>query len=141
MLDGVGSGVQCNSQRCKDVQCIMGRIRPRRLCKLRNSAVETICNARAWLQCWKSCANGLNIVALRFSDHGTKESFGVMLLAQKFDQFQTSRNDSQQHATGLQTDATCNTQQSCWPTFARSVLQDLNLRPPKHRSDAPTMSY
>ena len=30
MLDGVGN----NSQQCKDVQCIMGRIRPIRLCEL-----------------------------------------------------------------------------------------------------------
>ena len=29
-------------------------------------------------QCWKSCANGSNIVALRFGDHGTKEMFGVV---------------------------------------------------------------
>ena len=36
--------------------------------------LETMCNARAWLQqCWKSCANGSNIVALRFGDHGTKK--------------------------------------------------------------------
>ena len=38
-------------------------------------------------KCWKSCANGSNIVALRFGDH---------------DLFQTARNNSQQHAT------TCN---------------------------------
>ena len=36
-------------------------------------------NERAWLQqCWKSCANGSNIVALRFGDHGTKEMLGVV---------------------------------------------------------------
>ena len=29
-------------------------------------------NERAWpQQCWKSCANGSNIVVLRFGDHGT----------------------------------------------------------------------
>ena len=27
---------------------------------------------------WKSCANGFNIVVLRFGDHGTKEMFGVV---------------------------------------------------------------
>ena len=38
---------------------------------------ETMCKARAWFQqCWKSCANGSNIVALHFSDHGTKEISG-----------------------------------------------------------------
>ena len=46
-----------------------------------------------------------NIVVLRFSEHGTKF---WELLAQKFDQFQTSRNNMQQ---GVQTDATGNTQQ------------------------------
>ena len=36
-------------------------------------------NERAWpQQCWKSCPNGSNIVALRFGDHGTKEMLGVV---------------------------------------------------------------
>ena len=35
--------------------------------------------ARAWPQeCWKSGANGSNIVALRFGDHRTKEMLGVV---------------------------------------------------------------
>ena len=39
-----------------------------------HKTLETRCNARAWSQqCWKSCANGSNIVALRFGDQGTKE--------------------------------------------------------------------
>ena len=39
----------------------------------------TMCNERARPQkCWKSCANGSNIVALRFGDHGTKEMLGVV---------------------------------------------------------------
>ena len=37
------------------------------------------CNAHAWpQQCWWNCANGSNIVALRFSDRGTKEMLGVV---------------------------------------------------------------
>ena len=28
--------------------------------------------------CWQWCANGCNIVALRFGDHGTKEVLGVV---------------------------------------------------------------
>ena len=36
-------------------------------------------NERAWpQQCWKSCVNGSNIVALCFGDHGTKEMLGVV---------------------------------------------------------------
>ena len=29
-------------------------------------------------QYWKSCASGSNFVALRFGDHGTKETLGVV---------------------------------------------------------------
>ena len=62
---------------------------------------EIVCNERAWpQQCWKSCTNGSNIVALRFGDHGTKEMFGAVGL--KVCRFQTLRNNYQQHAT------TCN---------------------------------
>ena len=35
--------------------------------------------ARAWpQQCRKSCANGSNVVALRFGDQGIKEMLGVV---------------------------------------------------------------
>ena len=41
--------------------------------------LETMCNAGSWpQQCWKSCADGSNIVALRFGDHGTKEILEVV---------------------------------------------------------------
>ena len=54
--------------------------------------------------------NRSKIVALHFGNHRTKE----MLLAQKFDRFQTVHNNTQQHATickkGVQTDMTCNIQ-------------------------------
>ena len=64
--------------------------------------METTCKARAWpQQCWKSCLNGSNIVAPRFGDHGTKKKCWEFL-AQKFDQFQTSCNNSQQHATACE---------------------------------------
>ena len=66
-------------------------------------------NQRAWpQQCWKSCANGSNIVALRFGDHGTKEMSGpISNFAQ---QHATTSNNMQQ---GVQTDATCKIQQCC----------------------------
>ena len=47
MLDGVGSCVQTgthNSQQCKDVQCIMEKIRPIRLCKLTKFASHLVFN-------------------------------------------------------------------------------------------------
>ena len=44
-----------------------------------HKSLQTMRNERAWpQQCWKSCANGSNIVALRFGDHGTKEMLGVV---------------------------------------------------------------
>ena len=44
-----------------------------------HKSLYTMHNKRAWpQQCWKSCANGSNIVALRFGDHGTKEMLGVV---------------------------------------------------------------
>ena len=80
-------------------------------------------NERAWpQQCWKSCANGSNIVALRFGDHGTKEMLGVV----GWKVWPVS-NFAQQHATtfnnmqqGVQTDATCNIQQ-CWELLVNNV--------------------
>ena len=56
--------------------------------------LETMCNAGSWLeQCWKSCANGSNIVARRFGDHGTR-NFGSCWFKSL-----TGFNNSQQHAT------------------------------------------
>ena len=70
--------------------------------------LDTMCNAYAWpLQCWKSCANGSNIVAFHFSDQLTEQKKCWELLAQNFDRFQTLHNNCQQHAT------TRNIQQ-CW---------------------------
>ena len=44
-----------------------------------HKSLQTMRNERVRpQQCWKSCANGSNIVALRFSDHGTKEMLGVV---------------------------------------------------------------
>ena len=63
-----------------------------------HKSLLTMRNERARPQkCWKSCANGSNIIALRFGDQKCWE-----LLAEKFDRFQTLRNNTQQHPT------TCN---------------------------------
>ena len=96
---------------------------------------ETTCNARAWpQQCWKSCANGSNIVTLHFSNHGTKEMLGFVaskgwLVSNFAQQLITTRNNMQQ---GVQTDATCSIQQG-WellPTmlcsFARGFIEVLD---------------
>ena len=68
-----------------------------------HKTLETMCNARAWpQQCWKSCANGSNIVALRFGDHGTKRNVGSCWLKNLtgFKLCATTRHNIQQHATG-----------------------------------------
>jgi len=59
-------------------------------------------NARSWPeQCWKSYANGSNIVALRFGDQGTKEILGVVgskvwPVSNFVQQLPTTRNNMQQ---------------------------------------------
>ena len=63
----------------------------------------------------KSCANRSNIVALRFSDHGTNEMLGVAgskvwAVSSFAQQLPTKRNNMQQV---MQMDATCNIQQCC----------------------------
>ena len=73
-------------------------------------------------QCWKSCANGSNIIALRFGDHGTKEMLEVVgwkvwPVSNFAQQHAKTSNNMQQ---GVQTDATSVTSNkvgSCWPTM------------------------
>ena len=79
---------------------------------------ETMCDRRARpQQCWKSCANGSNIVALRFGDHGTKE-----MLAQNFERdfklFASTPKNTQHHTTGCATGF--NIQQN-WELFTNNV--------------------
>ena len=79
-------------------------------------------------QCWKSCANGSNIVALRFGDHGTKEMLGVVgwkiwPVSNFAQQRATTSNNMQQ---GVQTDATCNIQQCCVRLHAALYLNKLS---------------
>ena len=71
-------------------------------------------------QCWKSCANGSNIVALHFGDHGTKEMLGVV----GWKGWPVS-NFAQQHATTCNRvckrtqNVTSNNVWSCWSTMLR----------------------
>ena len=71
MLGVVGNGVQAD----------VTMLAPAVYCgeDTTHKTLETTFNARAWLQqCWKSCENGSNIVALRLGDHRTKEMLGVV---------------------------------------------------------------
>ena len=82
-----------NSQQRWDLQCIVGRIQPKK-------TLETMCIALAWpQQCWTSCANGSSIVALRFGDHGTKEMLGMSCWFESLTSFKlckTTPNNMQQ---------------------------------------------
>ena len=63
---------QCCVNGCRNSQqCIMGRIQLIRLCK------RFVMCVHGPNHVGKSFANGSNIVALLFSDHGTKEMLGV----------------------------------------------------------------
>ena len=71
---------------------------------IRHKTLETMCNVRAWpQQCWKSCANGSNIVTLRLGHHGTKYIFGVVGL-----KVLPVSNFAQQLLTTTQQRKTCN---------------------------------
>ena len=88
-----------------------------------HKTLETMCNAPTRpQQCWKSCANGSNIVALRFGDHGTKEMLGVVgsevwSVSNFAQQLPTTRNNTQQ---GVRRTQACNIQQ-CWKLLNNNV--------------------
>ena len=88
-----------------------------------HKSLKSMRNECAWpQQCWKSFANGSNIVALRFGDHGTKEMLGVggwkVWPVSNFAQRHATTSNSMQR--GVETDATCNIQQ-CWELLANNV--------------------
>ena len=90
MLNGVGSCVQTyanNFQRFKDVQCILGRIRPIRLCKTYKirlpscfqhvNGLETICDAHAQpQQCWKCFATDPTLLLYTLRRSRNKRNVG-----------------------------------------------------------------
>ena len=138
MLDVVAPVLQwcangcTNSQQCWDLQCIIERIQPIRLCKPCVMRVRGPNNVGRAVQTDRSL--------LRCASEIKKQKKCWEL--QKFERFQTLRNISQQHAT------TCNrvckrTQHvttknvaSCWPIalrpFACSFTQT-NIQYPKQR--------
>ena len=59
---------------------------------------------------------------LRYASAITEQKKCWELLAEKFDRFQTLRNNMQQ---GAQTDAICNIQQCCVDPFARGLIRTL----------------
>ena len=82
--------------------CIVGRIQPISLCKSRVMSVRGPNNVGRAVQ--------TDPTLLRYASAITEQKKCWELLAEKFDRFQTLRNNMQH---GVQTDATCNIQQ-CW---------------------------
>ena len=78
-----------NSQLCSDLQCTVGRMQPISLCKLYVMSVRGPNNVRRVLQ--------TNPTLLRYASVITEQKKCWELLAERFDRFQTLRNNTQQH--------------------------------------------
>ena len=98
-----------NSQHCWDLQCIVGRIQPIILLR------PCVMSARGSSNVGRAVQTDPTF--LRYTSAITEQKKCWELLAEKFDWFQTFRNNMQK---GVQTDATCNIQQ-CWGFLANNV--------------------
>ena len=106
MLEVVSSMLAVVCKRMQHIPTMLGPALPRGK-DTAHKTLDTFCNERAWPQkCWKSCANGSKIVALRFGDHKTTEMLEVV----GFKLCATTRNNMQQV---VQTNTICNIQQCC----------------------------
>ena len=81
-----------NSQECWDPQCIVERIQPITLCKPCVMSVRGPNNVGRAVQ--------TDPTLLRYASAITEQKKCWELLTEKFDRFQTLRNNIQQHATG-----------------------------------------
>ena len=126
----VGSGVQTDattqSQQCWDLQCIVGRIQPISLCKPCVISVRGPNNVGRAVQ--------TDPTLLRYASAITEQNKCWELLAEKFDRFQTLRNNTQQHPTTCNRVCkrtqlvTSNNVGSCWPTMFRPFARGLTRR-------------
>ena len=98
-----------NSQQCWDLQCIVGRIQPISLCK---PCVMSMCSPNN-----VGRAVQTDPTLLRHASAIMEQKKCWELLAEKFDWYQTLRNNMQQ---GVQTDTRCNIQQF-WELLANNV--------------------
>jgi len=108
-----------NFQQCVDLLCIVGRIQPIRLCKL-----EFGSHLGAYVD------PTMDPTFLRFVSAITEQKKCWELLAQKFDRFESLRNNnSQQQATTCNRvckrtqHVTSNNVGSCWPTKLRPFVR------------------
>ena len=84
-------------------------------------------------QCCKSCTNGSNIVALRFSDYGTIEMLGVFgwkvwLVSNFAQQYATTCNRVSKRTQHV----TSNKVGSCWSTMLRPFAHSLSHQKSKN---------
>ena len=85
---------------------------------------ETMFIARAWpQQCRKSCANGSNVVVLRFGDQGIKEMLGVVGLEVWPVSKLCATTRRKQHATGCSNGR--DNVGNYWPTILRIFILQL----------------
>ena len=124
----VGSGVQtgCNkSQQCWDLQCIVGRIQPISLCKPCVMNVRGPNNVGRAVKTDSTLPRYVSVIA--------EQKKCWELLAEKFDRFQTLRNNTQQHPTTCNRvckrtqHVTSNNVGSCWPTMLRPFAQGFTI--------------
>ena len=112
-----------NSQQCWDLQCIVGRIQPISLCKPCVMSVRGPNNVGRAVQ--------TDPTLLRYASAIKEQKKCWELLAEKFDRFQTLRNNTQQHPTTCNRvckrtqHVTCINVGNCWPTVLRPFARGL----------------
>ena len=118
------NGRNNNSQLCWDIQCIVGRAQPVCLCKPCVMSVRGPNNVGRAVQ--------TDPTFLRYPSAITEKRKCWELLAEKFDRFQTLRNNTQQHPTTCNNrvckrtqHVTSNNVGSCWSTMLRPVARSL----------------
>ena len=116
-----------NSQKFSDLQCVVGRIQPISLCKPCVMSVRGPNNVGRAVQ--------TNPTLLRYASAITEQKKYWELLAEKFDRFQTLRNNKQQHPTTCNRvckrtqHVTANNAGSCWSTMLRPFARSLTPLP------------
>ena len=122
----VGSGVQTDATTPNivwDLQYVLGRIQPRSLCKPCVMSVRGPNNVGRAVQ--------TDPTLLPYASAITEQKKCWELLAEKFDRFQTLRNNTQQHPTTCNRmckrtqHVTSNNVGSCWPTMLRLFSRGL----------------
>ena len=114
-----------NSQQVWDLQCIVGRIQPIGLCNPCVMSVRGPYNVGTTVQ--------TDPTLVRYASAITEQKKCWELLAEKFDRFQTLRNNTQQHPTTCNKvckrtqHVTSNNAGNCWPTMLRPFARGFTL--------------